>query len=118
MQAQVGKGKERKRKYLIFSFLLIPFLASTLLLADLKQHTASLNKQAADRIFIMPGSGVRYDNIIEIAEKTGAIEFHTSARTTAESKMTYTNEAMKESMSSVAVDTDEIKKIINSLKFI
>ncbi len=50
VQAQVGKGKERKRKYLIFSFLLIPFLASTLLLADLKQHTASLNKQAENKI--------------------------------------------------------------------
>ena len=50
VQAQVGKGTERKRKYLIFSFLLIAFLGSTLWLADLKQHTASLNKQAENKI--------------------------------------------------------------------
>lgn len=50
VQAQVGKEKERKRKYLIFSFLLIAFLASTLWLGDLEQHTSSLNKQAENKI--------------------------------------------------------------------
>ncbi len=77
---------------------------------------ASLIRQAGDRIIIMPGSGVRADNIIEIAEKTGATEFHTSARMNVDSKMKCTNKAMKENLRSVTVDADEINKIITNLK--
>jgi copper homeostasis protein len=36
---------------------------------------AELNKKADDRIIILPGSGVRKDNIKMLAEKTGCIEF-------------------------------------------
>ncbi len=35
--------------------------------------------QADDRIIIMPGSGVNAENIISLAERTGAVEFHSSA---------------------------------------
>jgi copper homeostasis protein len=77
---------------------------------------AALVKQADERIIIMPGSGVRSDNIIELAQKTGAVEFHTSARMNINSKMDYTNEAMKESLKSVSADVDEIKTIIANLK--
>jgi len=77
---------------------------------------AALIKQADERIIIMPGSAVRADNILELAKKTGAIEFHTSARMNIESKMNYTNEAMKENLKSVTVDEDEIKNIIANLK--
>jgi len=76
---------------------------------------ASLIRQADQRIIIMPGSGVRADNIIELAQKTGAIEFHTSARINIDSGMNYTNEGMKESLQSVTVDKDEIKNILRSL---
>lgn len=47
---------------------------------DGAETLASLIKQADERIIIMPGSGVRADNIIGLAKKTGAVEFHTSAR--------------------------------------
>lgn len=77
---------------------------------------AQLIKQANGRIVIMPGSGLRSDNIIEIAENTAAVEFHTSARIYTESKMKYNNGAMKEDLRSVTVDTDEIKKITANLK--
>lgn len=40
---------------------------------------AELIKRADNRIVIMPGSGVRLSNIKELAEKTGAEEFHSSA---------------------------------------
>ena len=76
---------------------------------------AALIKQADDRIIIMPGSGVRSDNIIKLAEKTMAVEFHSSARVFKDSKMDYVNSQMKESMTVVAVDTDEVKKMIESL---
>ena len=64
----------------------------------------------------MPGSGVRSDNIIELAEKTGAVEFHTSARINIASKMIYVNETMNEHLKSVSVDEDEVKNIISKLK--
>ena len=76
---------------------------------------AALVKQAGERIIIMPGSGVRSDNINLLAQRTGATEFHTSARIFANSNMNYTNEAMKENLQSVMVDTDEIKNIISNL---
>jgi hypothetical protein len=50
LQLRVAKGKERKRKYIIFSFLLLAFLGSTLLVADLKQQTSSLNKREGNKI--------------------------------------------------------------------
>ena len=77
---------------------------------------AALIKQAAERIIIMPGSGVRSENIIELVKKTGAVEFHTSARMNIDSKMEYKNEVMKESLKSVSVDFEEIKNIIANLK--
>jgi copper homeostasis protein len=83
---------------------------------DGAETLAALIKQADERIIIMPGSGVRADNIIELAQKTGAVEFHTSARMNIDSKMSYTNEAMKESLKSVSADADEIKTIIANLK--
>jgi copper homeostasis protein len=76
---------------------------------------AKLIEQAKDRIIIMPGSGVRSENIIELATRTGAVEFHTSARTTVESRMEYINKEMKESLRSVAVDDEEIKRITTLL---
>jgi copper homeostasis protein len=48
--------------------------------------------QAADgRIVIMPGSGVQPDNIKEIRDRTGAVEFHASLRSTVNSVMAFRN---------------------------
>lgn len=77
---------------------------------------AQLVKQADGRIIIMPGSGVRSGNIIELAKKTGATEFHTSARININGGMSYSNPAMNENLRSVTVDTDEVKMIITNLK--
>ncbi len=83
---------------------------------DGAETIAAFIKQAAERIIIMPGSGVRSDNIIELAQKTGAVEFHTSARINIDSRMNYINEAMKENLRSVSLDEEEVKKIITNLK--
>lgn len=48
--------------------------------------------RSAGRISIMPGCGVREDNIAEIAQGTGAREFHFSARESVESGMGFRNE--------------------------
>ncbi len=77
---------------------------------------AKLIQQADERIIIMPGSMLRSTNAINVAKITGAIEFHTSARINVESKMHYTNEAMKENLQTVLVDEEEVKQIIANLK--
>ena len=77
---------------------------------------AKLIEQAAERIIIMPGSGIRAANIISIAQKTKAVEFHTSARMAVESKMNYINRSLDEKPGSMAVDEQEIKNIISGLK--
>lgn len=50
-----------------------------------------LIEQADGRIIIMPGCGVNPNNILQIAEETGASEFHFSGRSACESRMTYRN---------------------------
>lgn len=70
-----------------------------------------LVRQADDRIVIMPGSGVRSGNIVSLAEKTGASEFHTSARLLKASAMEFVNIQMKESQDFFMAGEEEIKKI-------
>ena len=80
------------------------------------QLLTDLVQQANERIIIMPGSGVRADNILVLANKTNALEFHTSARISTNSKMEFINENMNEQLASVATDGNEIKKIIEQLE--
>lgn len=53
-----------------------------------------LTHQAAERIIIMPGSGVNASNIVRLARETGVREFHFSARTDEPSSMTYRHEGV------------------------
>jgi copper homeostasis protein len=55
---------------------------------------------ANGRIIIMPGSGVRKENINELAKKTGAVEFHSSLRGKTASDMEFIHPAFAESMES------------------
>ena len=48
-----------------------------------------LQTAAADKIIIMPGSGVRTNNVKELAEITGCTEFHSSLRTIVETEMNF-----------------------------
>jgi copper homeostasis protein len=50
-----------------------------------------LIEKSAGRISIMPGSGVREENIALLVGKTGAKEFHTTAKSTFPSGMQYFN---------------------------
>lgn len=77
---------------------------------------AKLIQQAADRIVIMPGSGLNAENIIEVAKITGANEFHTSAKTTQPSNMKFTRENMKDDIPDISANGEALKKIINLLK--
>ena len=53
----------------------------------------NLVERAANRIVIMPGSGVNSDTVPELV-KTGAVEFHASGVTTVESSMTYRKKSL------------------------
>ena len=76
---------------------------------------AQLVKAADERIIIMPGSGIRSNNIKAIAEQTSAVEFHTSARNNVASLMHYSNVALQEELKTVMVDEVEIQKILSLL---
>ena len=77
---------------------------------------AKLVQQAGERIVIMPGSGLRSTNVIDVAKITGASEFHTSARIFTDTQMEFVVEAMEEDLKSVMVDGEEVKKIADLLK--
>lgn len=63
-----------------------------------------LVQRANGRIIIMPGCGVREDNIALIEAETGAKEFHTSARSIVQSRMEYRNENVP--MGSIPVSSE------------
>lgn len=50
-----------------------------------------LQQAAGERLVVMPGAGVRSNNIAELVATTGCKEFHTSARLPFASKMRYCN---------------------------
>jgi copper homeostasis protein len=75
-----------------------------------------LIRQADHRIIIMPGSGVRSSNLPALMKKTGACEFHTSARSRVASAMQYVNASMGEDQSVVRADRQEIEKILRQME--
>lgn len=83
--------------------------------ADAIPLLQKLVEKADDRIIIMPGSGVRSNNIKEIIQSTGVKEIHSSARLLVESKMNYTKNSMNENLQATGVDIQEIKKMLEQL---
>ncbi|MEI7734606.1 MAG: copper homeostasis protein CutC [Ferruginibacter sp.] len=77
---------------------------------------AQLNNQAAGRISIMAGSGLRSSNVLDIAKITGISEFHTSARIFTTTLMEFIPKKMEEDLSSVMVDAAEVTSISGLLK--
>jgi copper homeostasis protein len=75
---------------------------------------AKLVKAANERIIIMPGSGVRKENIREIAEKTGAVELHSSLRSKVSSVMAFRHPAFsgnEDSYSNPAIAENEVRAL-------
>ena len=78
-----------------------------------------LVKAAGDRIIIMPGSGVRTENIKELAEKTGATEFHSSLRSKQKSAMQFIHPAFAtsdESYTNPSIDVEEVRALRKALE--
>lgn len=82
---------------------------------------AELNKISDHRIVIMPGSGVRKENIELLAKKTGCAEFHSSLRNKTSSNMKFIQPAFRDSEESYSnnfIDPKEVnalKKILNEI---
>lgn len=76
-----------------------------------KELIRQLVEQAADRIIIMPGSGINSKNLEEMVAFTGAREFHTSARIMLPSQTEYMNPLIPEDFSQDFTDADEIRKL-------
>jgi copper homeostasis protein len=79
---------------------------------------AELNQKADHRIIIMPGSGVRKENIKMLAAKTGCTEFHSSLRGKAKSKMEFIHPSFEnsaESYSNNAIAPGEVRTLRNAL---
>jgi copper homeostasis protein len=82
------------------------------------QLIQQLIAQAAERIVIMPGSGVRADNIKVLATKTGAIEFHSSLQGIKQSEMLYRQPAFAsspESYSYPAITASDVSELRQAL---
>ena len=80
------------------------------------QLISELVEKAADRITIMPGSGIRSGNIEQIAGLTKATEFHSSARIQLQSHMQYSNPNMKEKLHHTSIDAEEVQKMVQVLQ--
>lgn len=74
-----------------------------------------LVKQAGKRISIMPGAGVRSENIAALVNETGAWEFHTSARKAVKNTVTYANPLVSDAGNFYMADQQELEQIIGIL---
>ena len=75
-----------------------------------------LSEKADGRIDIMPGSGIRKSNILEIAKASGATQLHSSAKALASTQMNNVNEAMDENLTYPAIDEVELAGMLDLLK--
>jgi copper homeostasis protein len=75
----------------------------------------TLVKEAGDQIIIMPGSGVRGNNISNIKQVTKAKEFHSSARKVVPTNMQFVKESMQENLQNMLVDTADIKNMLTAI---
>jgi copper homeostasis protein len=81
-----------------------------------------LQQQAGDRLIVMPGAGVRGNNIGELVQKTGCREFHSSGRAPFPSAMNYRNPAVKmgapgqDEYSLVETDVNLVRELLHNAR--
>lgn len=82
-----------------------------------KEVIKKLIEQANGRIIIMPGSGINENNITELVEATGLIEFHGSFRSRYNGKMQYQTELLdsyEEEYTILQTDAQKVKLAIEN----
>lgn len=83
---------------------------------DGMEKIARLVQIANGEIIIMPGSGIHSGNIKKIIQSTGVKEVHSSASVSSVEQMDYKNPVMKETLTHVIVNGEEVKKMRDVLK--
>ena len=76
----------------------------------------NLIKLSNNNIIIMPGGGVRSNNIKTIANQTNAIEFHSSAKKIIVNHSFFSPTTMHDNVENISIDTQEISTMISMLK--
>ncbi|SAL51255.1 CutC family protein [Caballeronia udeis] len=77
-----------------------------------------LREAAESRLVVMPGSGVRLNNIAQLVAETGCVEYHTSGHAPFASRMRYRNERVKmggpgqDEYAIVETSADLVKQVI------
>ncbi len=75
-----------------------------------------LVQQAAGRISIMPGAGVRSSNLRLLIEETGATEFHTSARIAVSNPIIHQNPLVTDAGNMYIADRDALLRMLSLLQ--
>ena len=78
-----------------------------------------LNRLANGRIIIMPGSGIRKENIKMLARETGCIEFHSSLKGKDRSRMEFLHPSFagsEESYTNNSIDPAEVRALRKALE--
>ncbi len=79
---------------------------------------AELNRLSAGRIIIMPGSGVRKENVKWLADQTGCVEFHSSLRSEITSRMEFVHPPFSgdgESYTNNAINAKDVRDFREAL---
>jgi len=79
---------------------------------DAVEIIAQLVEAADERIILMPGSGVRKENIKMLAEQTGCVEFHSSLRDKVKSEMEFIHPAFAGSDDSYMNNSIDVNEVI------
>jgi copper homeostasis protein len=74
-----------------------------------------LVQQAAGRISIMPGAGIKSTNIAQLKQECGAWEYHASARVKAPNPLTYINRLVTDYGDVYIADGEEVKRMVDIL---
>lgn len=97
--------------------------ASTAILGA--ERIGELVARFGDRVVIMPGCGVNEDNIRWLAQKTGAVEFHSSAQKVVDSVMEYRVPSVpmggavtQDEFTRRETSSEKVRKMLNELRYV
>lgn len=76
---------------------------------------ARLVELAGDRICVMPGAGLKSTNLAEVRRKTGAREYHASARTIAPNPLSFINTEVLDYGNVYVADEEEVRHMVEIL---
>lgn len=85
-----------------------------------QQRLAAMVRASAGRLVIMPGSGVRPENVVELAQATGASEFHASMRRRIASPVRHNASAVhlgdagSDEYARVVVRAEDVRRLVDS----